>query len=380
MTARRFLVLSLAGLFALSACAGSKRGLKVGKTLEGEVVEAEGIVPYRANDLPGTKAAALAAAQRSAVELVVGVYVNAKTRVEKAVAIETNILTKTSGYVKRYEILSEGPSGEWYKMRIRALVATGEIREDLDALGALRQAAVGYPRVAIALREYVGDEEAPTRSASNALTQALVQQGYKVVETPASIRQAEDVVEAAKALKRQAAELVISGLARAQSLEYDKKQFGGMASYRASLNFRVIETGTGEVLAAISQTASGLEATPELAAQKAFEAAAKLAQADMAALPGELAKKAHVDLTLLGLKSFEALSNFQKGLTSEPGVKDLYLRSYNQETGTANIDVLVDQLSPQELGERAAKRGGPEWSVVEVAGRNVQISTSLAGR
>src|SRR5882724_5756467 len=114
----------LAGVLALAACSGSRTHLKNGKTLEGEVVEAEGIAPYQAEDLPGTKAASLAAAQRSAVELVVGVYVNAKTRVEKAVAIEQSILAKTSGYIKRYEIMSEGRDGAWYKTKIRALVST----------------------------------------------------------------------------------------------------------------------------------------------------------------------------------------------------------------------------------------------------------------
>src|SRR5262245_13314525 len=122
--------LALALVFALTACSGNSKRLKTGKTVEGEVVEAEGMVPYNAADLPGTKAGALAAAQRSAVELVVGVYVTAKTRVEKAVAIEQNILTRTSGYVKRYEILSEGRNGDWYKMRIRALVSTQKIHED----------------------------------------------------------------------------------------------------------------------------------------------------------------------------------------------------------------------------------------------------------
>jgi len=143
MKSYRLSALIMISVLALSACAGSGRHLKTGKTLEGEVVEAEGIAPYNAADLPGTKAASLAAAQRSAVELVVGVYVNAKTRVDKSVAIEQSILAKSGGYIKRYEILSQGQSGDWYKTRIRALVSTKELREDLDSRGLLRQASVG---------------------------------------------------------------------------------------------------------------------------------------------------------------------------------------------------------------------------------------------
>src|SRR5689334_23219367 len=105
MNRSQSLAWGLAACLVTTGCGGSHNRIKTGKTLEGEVVEAEGTAPYRADDLPGTKAAALAAAQRSAVELVVGVYVNARTRVDKAVAIENNILANTQGYIKRYEIL-----------------------------------------------------------------------------------------------------------------------------------------------------------------------------------------------------------------------------------------------------------------------------------
>ena len=56
MKSKRFLRLSVALAFALTACAGSNNRLKKGKTLEGEVVEAEGMAPYKADDLTGTKA------------------------------------------------------------------------------------------------------------------------------------------------------------------------------------------------------------------------------------------------------------------------------------------------------------------------------------
>lgn len=378
--AHRFGCLTVAAVLGLSGCAGSSKRLKTGKTMGGEVVEAEGLVPYHEEDLPGTKAAALAAAQRSAVELVVGVYVTAKTRVEKSVAIEQNILSKTAGYVKRYEILSEGRSGDWYKMRIRALVATGDIHDDLDTMGALRKPGVGYPRVAIALQEYVGEREHPSGDATQALSQVLLNIGYKVVDLPSSVRKDDDPVEAAKKINHQMAELLVAGYARAQAIEDTDNKLGGMSSYRANLSFRVIETGTGEVVGTVAETASGLDATPDVAAQKAFQQAAALAQPDLTALPNQLAQKAHVDITLNGLKSFDVLNKFQKSLAAEAGVKDFYLRSFNQETGVASLDVLVDQVSPQDLAERAAKIGGPEWSVQQVSGRSIQISTSLAGR
>jgi len=367
----------LISALVISGCATSR--IKKAANEEGEVVVAEGISPYKADDLPGTKAASLAAAQRSAVELVVGVYVNAKTRVEKAVAIEQSILAKTSGYVKRYEILSEGRDGEWYKTKIRALVSTRQLHEDLDNLGLLKEPSVGYPRVAVQLTEYVGENENHDGHAAHALTQALLNQGFKVVNLPPLAGSDQDPVETAKGINHKSMELYLSGIARAQNLGYDQT-FGGMSSYRASVTFRVIETGSGEVVATVSQVASGLEATPDLAASKALEKAGEAASHDLATLPQELAKRSHVDLTLSGLKSFEVLSAFEKSLTSEPGVKDVFLRSYSQESGVANLDVLIDQVSPQEFADRCVKIGGADWSVAQVSGHSVQLSTSQAGK
>lgn len=360
-------------------CSSSNTHLKKGKTLEGEVVEAEGQAPYNSADLAGTKAASLAAAQRAAIDLVVGVYVTASTRVEKAVAIEQNILTRSSGYIKRYEVLSEGRSGEWYKTRIRALVSTKDLREDLDSKGLLRQAAIGHPRVALYLQEYIKERPSKDGSATRALSQVLLDKGFKVVALPAQKEPDADAADVARTLSRDKVELLLGGFARAQSMGEEKK-LGGMSSLRATISFRVIEAGTGEVIQTISQVASGIEATPELAAQKAFEGASELAAKDLGNLPGELSKRAHVDLSISGLKSFTALSKLQKSLVAMPGVKDLYLRSFNQESGVAVLDVMADQVSPQELADQAIKVGGSDWSIYQVSGRSVQLNASQAGR
>ena len=152
-----------------------------------------------------------------------------------------------------------------------------------------------------------------------------------------------------------------------------------MSSYRATVSFRVVEVGSGEVMQTVSEVASGLEGTPEIASQKAFEAAAQLAAKDLATLPAELSKRAHVDLTVTGLKSFEQLSALEKALEARAGVKDLYLRSFDQESAVAVLDILADDVSPQELADEGVKAGGPDWSVFQVSGRSVQLSASQAG-
>ena len=379
MINRHAFSLFMIGALTLAGCGGSHSRIKKTDKAEGEIVEAEGTAPYKADDVPGSRAGALAAAQRAAVELVVGVYVTGKTRVDKAVAIENSILSQTSGYVKKYEVLNEGRSGDWYKVRIRALVSTASIHDKLDQMGLLRKPVLSHPRVAVLLQEYVAEREDTGGHASRAVTQVLLGLGFKVVDLPQGINRAEDPVEIARGLSRNSAEIVIAGLARAQPMG-TTKEFGGMSSYRSSITFRVLEVGTGEVLATVSQTASGIEGTPEIASQKSFEKTAELTKQDLASLPEELTKRAHADVTITGLKSFQVLSDFQKGIATQAGVKDVYLRSFSQESGVASLDVLLDQINPQDLGDLCVKVGGPTWSVYQVTGRTVDISASQAGR
>jgi hypothetical protein len=373
-----FLVL-LPFALIIAGCGGSRPMLKKAANAGDEIVDVDGMAPYNAADIPGSKAAAIAAAQRAAVELVVGVYVVGKTRVDKAVAIENNILANTSGYVKKYQILSEGKSGDYYKVRIRALVSTQKLKEDLDQMGLLRSPAVANPRTAILLQEWIGEKPDAAKNATHALTQSLLAKGFQIVQLPASVTKEEDPLEIARTINRGQAELILAGLARAQTLDYEKR-LGGMSSYRASVNFRVIEVGSGQVLNTVSQVASGMEGTPEIAGGKALAKAGELAAGDLANLPAELSKRSLVTMKVTGLTSYEKLSALQKALSSKAGVKDLYLRSFNQSAGDAQLEMHIDGISPDELASLAVKTGGEGWSIYQLEGRTIQISASPAGR
>jgi len=374
---------SFAGLLAMSlafsGCAGSHSRIKSAKPSEGEIVEAEGTAPYSESDVPGMRAAAIAAAQRAAVELVVGVYVTAKTKVDKAVEIEQTILTNTSGYVKKYEVISEGRSGEWYKVRIRALVLANDVRNQLNQMGLLQKPVLAHPRVAVLLQEYIGEKPSDAGYAKRALEQVLLNLGFKVVDLPSGVNAAEEPSEIAKGLSKNAAEIVIAGMARAESMG-PSKNFGGMSSYRSVINFRVLETGTSEVLATVSEVASGLEATPDLAAQKSLQLAANQTSKDLSSLPQQLTERAHYEVTISGLKSFELLEKFEHSLAEQSGIQGVYLRSFDQDSGVAAVDVLTDELSAPDLADRCVQLGGQDWSVYQVSGRSIQLSATLAGR
>ncbi len=364
--------------FLIAGCSSSKSQLQKAAAPEDEIVEAEGLAPYN-TDVSIAKAAALAAAQRSALEMVVGVYVNAKTRVDKAVAVENQILSNVQGYVKRYHILSEGKSGDMYKVRIRALVSTKKLRQDLDSLGLLRAPAIGNPRTMIVLHEWIGEKQIRNGEASRALAQGLINKGFQVVTGSSKIDPDDDPVEIARSVSRKQADLVVAGLARAQSLELEKKM-GGMSSYRAAVSLRVIEVGSGQILATVSQQASGMEGTAEIAGGKALAKAAEMAAGDLSALPEEIAKRSLVTMKITGIKSFEKLATVQTTLSSMQGVKDVFLRSFSQADGDANLEFHVDGVSPQEAAAQVVKAGGSDWSIYQVEGRTIQLTASPAGR
>ena len=85
-------------------------------------------------------------------------------------------------------------------------------------------------------------------------------------------------------------------------------------------------------------------------------------------------------MKVVGLTSFEKLAALQKGLAAKSGVKDLFLRSFTQTSGEANLELHIDGISPQDVASEGVKIGGEGWSIYQVEGRSIQLSASPAGR
>lgn len=96
----------------------------------------------------GARQQALVNAFRSAVEQGVGVLIESSTLVQNAMLISDNIYSKSQGYVKTYDIVSEGKADnrDAYVVTLRATVNLTDIGTDLRALGILRD-MMGNPRI-----------------------------------------------------------------------------------------------------------------------------------------------------------------------------------------------------------------------------------------
>lgn len=355
------LIAALPSLY-MTGCAGSKERLKLGETAEGEVVEAEGLSAVT-DDLIGTKRAALSDAFKNAVEKVVGVFISARTMVDKAITIQQNILGKTDGYVKKHEVIREGkePDG-LYHAHIRALVSYQQIKQDLETLKVIDPQAVGNPRVAILLDETIAGQEGQTTACSDAIAQGLLERGYKVVDRSelAAIRVAEatqqllggNVQAALKPITQKLnAEVVVTGKATASQIT--GQDLGGLLSYRGNFSGKALRTQTGEILAAVNIQGSGLDATQEAAGAKAMMTLGKNAAQEFAGrIASELARRSTVLVTVKNIQSINRLSDVKDLISKTAGVSDVMMRSF--EGGTAEMEVKINGATASDLARSVA--------------------------
>ncbi|HPE29537.1 MAG TPA: hypothetical protein PLJ93_04210, partial [Candidatus Mcinerneyibacteriales bacterium] len=93
-----------------------------------------------ASGIGTTKRDAEMAAQRAAVEQGIGTMIDSESLTQNFMLVEDKILSKARGYVKNYKVLSEKQEvdGTW-TVTIEATVSQGDLKNDLNALGILRE-------------------------------------------------------------------------------------------------------------------------------------------------------------------------------------------------------------------------------------------------
>lgn len=351
-------------LFA-GGCAGNRKMVKTFSGEPGEIVEAQGVAPIVKGDVLNARKAALADAQKSAVELVVGVYVTGQTRVSKAVTIESSILARTEGYITRYEILKEGKDGEFYTITIKALVKLDEINKDLESLGLLvTPEEAGNPRVSVIIEEVIDGNASESGDAEMAVFQALLDSGYPAVEsTNLSEQDVDSVLSGGAAFYRSIGtklkvEILIIGKVSAGLVT--RTGLGGFISYRASANFKAIRCSDGKIMVTASAVQSGVDINTDIAAATALKAAAKTGAEKIAAeLASTIKQRSTVALEITGLSSLQDLRALQSFLDKMAEIKSTQLRNYT--AGKAEIDLYLQSGSTQDIADHLSKTH--RWNV-----------------
>ena len=345
-------------------------------------VEAKGVGIVVDNNTALARDDAIRDALRKAVEQAVGTLVSSETMVENFQVLSDNIYTKTRGYIKNYKVLSESKADNLYQVVVRATVAMGSLKDDLDAIGLLHK-KVEKPRVLFMIAEqnigqkyYIfwwswwggGKSEFVGESYDLSVTETtlkdiFLEKGFNVVDIIGSqerieisnaFRVADLTDDGARSIARKLnADIVIRGKAFAK--EGPRTPGSSVGSYLADVTAHAIRVDDGRVLASGRGHGVARHVSEVTGGTKALERAAKDLGEKM--VEKILAKWSSgtdiIKITIRGITSYKTLSRFKNILkTRIRGVEEVYQRKF--EGGEAVLDVEAS-VTAQRLADDIAR-------------------------
>jgi len=312
---RKYIFIAL--WFGLWGCAAQRPAIKATEP-NTEVVTAEGMAPIINGDLTGAKKTSLHEAMKSALGLVIGVYVSQEALVSKAVLIEDNITSQTEGYIERYDVLKEWREGDFYKTQIKALVRKEDLSAKIKALD-LEPKRLGNPVVGFKVEEYIDGAESKTSYAADELKRKFVEKGFVVAESGEP-------------------DILVSG--RADSSFNTDQGLGGMISYRATVSVRVVKPGSEDVITTSRETLGGVDVARAAAAATAISRAAGKVGADLPqAVLNYLRDRSTVRLVVSNIDSINQLNDLVRSVRALIEVRDCRVRDYSERVAKLDLDM-----------------------------------------
>lgn len=330
-------------------------------------VEATGRGSLYAGDRARSRNEAREAAFRDAVEQASGVFIQAETEVRNFELVSDEVLTRSQGFIRDYEVLEEGPRGDLYVMDIRATVEKAAFIKDVNASLELLYDRVGKPRVVAVIRErnLAGGDEAATGEAISELgvtekeiRKILIKQGFTFID--ARTIRGGDILAAAiqpegiqrdKALElARTAEAEIVILGRAETTH--RGSVGQFESVQADLSLDVVRVDTGQVMASESVMAVAAQLNVRTAGLAALKKSAdQITPRMMAQVSYQWVKErnqgARIELVVENVSFGELLSLRRTLSNTVRGVQQVQQRSYSD--GVALLEVTsrdsVDRLA-----------------------------------
>lgn len=356
---------------------------------------------FEGSDWTIGKDRALQDALRKAVEQAVGTMVSSESRVQNFQLLNDEILTQSAGYVQNYNVLSENQDKDKkiYEITIQASVATGSIKEKLEALGILLR-QVGKPRIMILIAEQnigkevysywwggqVRGEQADLTIAENTIMDHFREKGFdfvdhnvqsKDIKVSPAFRVADLNDQAAITLGQQAdAEVVIVGKALAKSV--GSIAGTSMKSVQANISLRAIQTDNGRVLSSGTEHAAAVHIDEITAGAEALrKASIKISDKMIDDIIKNFQKRVGgttlVQLTVTGLSGHPDLLKFKNMLQSQVrGVEGVHERSFVGNAAKMDVDLkgnaqsLSEELSRKNFNEFVVKVVSSTWSTVEI--------------
>jgi hypothetical protein len=253
------------------------------------VIEARGAASYYANDPARSRGEAIEAAQRDAVEQASGVFITSESTLRNFDLVSDEVLSRSKGFIRSYDVLKEGQDGPFYGVNIRAVVVKQAFIKDFeDALEELYRRK-GKPRIMLVVQEFqatngaaeglvAGQGESPLSVVEKELRKILLRRGFTFVDarmlTRSSAAQKGGETSRAALLdsaRTSKAELVMIGHGRISS-QGKLQQFSVV---EASVGLDVIRTDNGQVLASDVSLSRSLHINADTAMVLALQKAAE---------------------------------------------------------------------------------------------------------
>ncbi len=327
-------------------------------------------------------------AQRTAVSVVMGQYVDSRTLVQNFALLSDRILTSSSGYVKAYEVIEEGQVGGSYRVRIRAEVASTTIRDNIDAIAVL-QAHQGNPRFVVVpdpnpLADHFRPGDQVVLETQRAIESYLAERQMNVVQAPmgygggsvsGSAGMLRDLSQYSAGLGAEyAVYFSVKGSQKGRSRTFNK------ATVVVSVN--IVNTGSYRIFAQEEgRSEAGDDTDMSFAFQKAASDAARKAMHP--AMDKLLADWSRAGTTAgatytLNLEQVQGddLEKFEEALNRSGAVKQVDRRSFVD--GTAQLHVTV-QGAVRDLGDAVGivlQETGLDWTLVGFDGSSLTYRTN----
>ncbi|PKN19013.1 MAG: hypothetical protein CVU71_09540 [Deltaproteobacteria bacterium HGW-Deltaproteobacteria-6] len=330
-------------------------------------ITAKGMATIQKEFVDIARSKALDEAQRNAVEQVAGVMITSTTNVENFQVKMDSILSESSGFIDKYDIISEKRSGNLYEVVIKATVSEGKLRDKMAAIK-LIMARKSNPRVMLIFK----DSESKDAVAEGAMAKYLKDHNFKLVDARAlkknrdyeRLQEAEDKKAISSIAHRYGAEVIIFGTVEAiskSSTIYNVE----MNKNSVVVTGKVVNGDTGEIVTTESETESDNKGKGEfkvLTEKTSTKLIAKLVDDVLESWSKELANTATIKLVVSGLNSYAALQKFKSVIGEEiKGFKGMNQRHYSK--GKAEFDLEIEgdtqavahDVSQITIGKRSIK-------------------------
>jgi hypothetical protein len=302
------------------------------------------------------KQEALMAAKRDAIEKGIGMILLSQTEIENFMVKRDQIVTKTMGAVKSYEVLKEGSAADGsYEMRIKAVLSRQAMRDDLAAFHILIE-SMDKPRIMVLITENnVGNNE-PTNNATETAIIKFLRDPYEfeIVDpnVTADIKRSQQKMaaldgdaKAAAAIGAQyGAEVILSGSAVSREATGMSQNLGGMVSVQGDVTLKAINCTSGRIIATASGHGAQVHISPNTAGNGALEKAGnkavkELLDAIIKEWQNQLNNGISVRLAVQNVTTFRQKNEIMHTLSSAGGVSAARERGWNAESKLLEVDV-----------------------------------------